>query len=265
MSVKAGDVFWKCVNRARDLMARTAQPFAPQPPRRIPPGLLDAYTLNGRIPVKYRYFNNCYPQVLPRVYYPGRIDEFLKRVARRENFYYQQTSEWLYRALEKYSIRGQTVAVMGSALPACESFCLFFGGIPTSVEYNKVISRDPRIRAMTVAEYEKAPFAFDAAFSISSFEHDGLGRYGDPLDPDGDLKAMEKMKRTVRSGGLFFLAVPVGKDMLVWNAHRIYGRIRLPLLLRGWELVETFGLEDSDYQRDEERHVQPVLVLRSSA
>ncbi len=31
---------------------------------------------------------------------------------------------------------------------------------------------------------------FDMALSISSFDHDGLGRYGDPLDPVGDLKAM---------------------------------------------------------------------------
>ncbi len=26
-------------------------------------------------------------------------------------------------------------------------------------------------------------------------EHVGLGRYGDPLDPDGDLKAIAELKR----------------------------------------------------------------------
>ena len=29
---------------------------------------------------------------------------------------------------------------------------------------------------MTIAEYDENPMQFDAAISISSFEHDGLGR-----------------------------------------------------------------------------------------
>ncbi len=39
--------------------------------------------------------------------------------------------------------------------------------------------------------------SFDAAFSMSSFDHDGLGRYGDPLGPDSDLLAMDTVKRLV--------------------------------------------------------------------
>ena len=40
------------------------------------------------------------------------------------------------------------------------------------------------------------------------------------------------------------MSVPVGKDILVWNAHRVYGRLRLPLLLEGWETVHTFGFSE---------------------
>jgi len=29
-------------------------------------------------------------------------------------------------------------------------------------------------------------YLFDMVFSFSSIEHDGLGRYGDPLNPNGD-------------------------------------------------------------------------------
>jgi hypothetical protein len=37
---------------------------------------------------------------------------------------------------------------------------------------------------MTIEELEHARPRFDIGFQISSFEDDGLGLYGDPLDPD---------------------------------------------------------------------------------
>jgi len=54
-------------------------------------------------------------------------------------------------------------------------------------------------------------------------EHVGLGRYGDPLDPDGDLKAIAELKRVLALGGDLLFVVPVGKPARVmYNAHRIY-------------------------------------------
>lgn len=41
----------------------------------------------------------------------------------------------------------------------------------------------------------------DFAWSFSSWEHDGLGRYGDPLDPWGDIKAMQRASCYVKPGG----------------------------------------------------------------
>lgn len=40
----------------------------------------------------------------------------------------------------------------------------------------------------------------DFAFSFSSWEHDGLGRYGDPIDPWGDVKAMQRASCYVKPG-----------------------------------------------------------------
>ena len=45
---------------------------------------------------------------------------------------------------------------------------------------------------------------------VHSFDHDGLGRYGDPLNPAGDLVAMETVKRVLKDEGLLFLTVPIG-------------------------------------------------------
>jgi len=53
-------------------------------------------------------------------------------------------------------------------------------------------------------------------------EHIGLGRYGDPLDPEGDLKAIKELKRVLAVNGSLLFVVPVGKPKIMFNAHRIY-------------------------------------------
>lgn len=53
-------------------------------------------------------------------------------------------------------------------------------------------------------------------------EHVGLGRYGDPLDPKGDIKAMNELKRVIAKGGYLLFVVPMGKPNIEYNSHRIY-------------------------------------------
>ena len=53
-------------------------------------------------------------------------------------------------------------------------------------------------------------------------EHIGLGRYGDPLDCNGDLKAISELKRVLAKGGNLLFVVPIGKPKVMFNAHRIY-------------------------------------------
>ena len=116
---------------------------------------------------------------------------------------------------------------------------------------------------------------------------------GDPIDPDADIAAMRNLKNSIIPGGLLYLAVPVGEDTILWNQGRIYGKLRLPRLLEGWDLVGTFhggGITDeksasveisasdlsnfaldslwptllrkSRESADKEEEYQPILVLR---
>jgi SAM-dependent methyltransferase len=68
-------------------------------------------------------------------------------------------------------------------------------------------------------------FASDSIASLSCMhviEHIGLGRYGDPLDPEGDLKAAVELQRVLAPGGELLMATPVGRSRVCFNAHRIY-------------------------------------------
>ncbi|MCE5285689.1 MAG: DUF268 domain-containing protein [Pelosinus sp.] len=71
----------------------------------------------------------------------------------------------------------------------------------------------------------KLPFADQSVPSLSCMhviEHIGLGRYGDPLDYNGDLRAIAELKRVVSKGGSLLLVVPIGQPRICFNAHRIY-------------------------------------------
>lgn len=80
---------------------------------------------------------------------------------------------------------------------------------------------------------------FDLVVACSSIEHFGLsGRYGSSEDPSGDLKAAQKILRHLVPRGLFFLTIPVGRDATHNPWHRVYGKVRLPQLLQGFEVVQ---------------------------
>ena len=59
--------------------------------------------------------------------------------------------------------------------------------------------------------------------SLCAPEHFGLGRYGDPIDPEACFAAMRSMQRVLAPGGRLYIAVPVGdRSGVAFNAHRIF-------------------------------------------
>jgi hypothetical protein len=232
------------------------------PPRHIPSHLLNAFTMGGVASIESNYLDATYPNNWPLIYTDNEIDYYLKRIDQRKWFIYGMLDVWMWEAIAKYPIDGLSVVNMGSLTPWYESNCLYHGASSTTIDYNKIITLSDRIKTMTVADWDRDQPRFDVAWSISSFEHDGLGMYGDQLDPDGDFKAMQKMKRIVKPRGLMFLAVPVGKDKILYNLCRIYGEVRLKLMFEGWELLDTFGFHPSNLTGP--GHLQPLFILRNT-
>lgn len=70
------------------------------------------------------------------------------------------------------------------------------------------------------------PFENASVSSLSCMhvvEHIGLERYGDPFDPQGDVKAMRELERVLAPGGDLLFVVPIGDEARIqYNAHRIY-------------------------------------------
>lgn len=236
-----------------------------KPIREIPPELHDAFTEGGSIKVNTWYIDGTYSCDDPISWSAEEIADFCNKISARKSYYYGKTDQYLYRALDQHPIEGKTVAIIGSVTPWYECVALTYGGKPTTIEYNTIDCDDSRFEIFTVDEFNANRKTFDVIISISSIEHDGLGRYGDPLNPYGDYEAMQKCKDMLNPDGLLFLAVPVAEDSITFNAHRTYGEIRLPKLLSGWEVVDSYGFNEKNFSYNSERFFwhQPVFVLKS--
>jgi SAM-dependent methyltransferase len=113
------------------------------------------------------------------------------------------------------------------------------------------------------ADLLKLPFADASVASISCMhvvEHVGLGRYGDPLDAEGDLAAMNELKRVVAPGGDLLFVVPVGRPRVVFNAHRIYGPGHVLDAFAGMKLEEFALIPDGRFGRGLVIDPKPAFV-----
>jgi SAM-dependent methyltransferase len=98
-------------------------------------------------------------------------------------------------------------------------------------------------------DLNKLHFKSNSVESISclhTIEHIGLGRYGDSIDYDGDLKAMAELKRVVQPGGSLLFVAPVGKPKIVYNAHRIYSYEQICSYFEGFTLREFSLVPDKE-------------------
>jgi SAM-dependent methyltransferase len=267
-------------NREKILPAPSNYAEEAPPPNTIPRDLYEEYTMNNAIPVRYFYVNES-KQLLARSAEEcggtSRQTSFEKYQStiqdlERKNFhYYGGEINSFYDAFQSYSLVGKSVLIWGLAGCNCDAIALWQGASRVVVvDYNPLICDHPLVTALSHDQLHARAERFDAAFSYSSFEHDGLGRYGDPLNPNGDLEAMRNASQFLKGDGLLFFSVPLGHDCLLWNAFRIYGEKRLPLLLRDWNLRDAYyhpNLEkyrvhpDDMFSQSLGIHSQPLLVL----
>lgn len=113
---------------------------------------------------------------------------------------------------------------------------------------------DYRPRIITLNDFScehvditQLPFNNNSIKSLSSMhvvEHIGLGRYGDSLDVDGDLKAIEELKRVVSINGYLIFVVPIGKAKIMFNAHRIYSYDQIISYFKNFKLIEFTLIPD---------------------
>ncbi|CAF3978157.1 unnamed protein product [Rotaria sordida] len=247
-------------------------PLTRQHIKQIPDDLLSNFTLNYTIPVALDSQGFRTGDSWPVNWTVGLIENYRKQVRAREAFGSYQNTD-IYPALDKYAslaITNKKCAVIGSENPWIEAALLEYNASNvTTMEYATIYSSIPRLFTITPMDFARQQQnnkgrkeLFDSVWSYSSIEHDGLGRYQDPLNPYGDFQTMMKITCILKPGGFLFLGIPLNiQDFLQYNLHRVYGPIRLPLLYRNFHVVEMLGMGMARVRGD--AVVQHFVVLQN--
>ena len=204
------------------------------------------YTLNGAIPIKEWYLDQTYfgKKAMVANWPKSLIEEQIGQARQgvlKGTYKVSETNALREGLQHAPGIKNGRVLVIGSEQPWVESCVLEAGAAHVvTLEYGSIESGHPQLTTMIPSEF-KAAFRdgslglFDAVVTFSSIEHSGLGRYGDRLNPWGDVLTIAQAWCVCKSGGSLTLGTMTGNDMLFWNAHRSYGPARWPYLTTNWK------------------------------
>ncbi len=164
----------------------------------------------------------------------------MRNPPRLRGTYRQGATLMVREKLRKLNVTGKSVLIIGSERPWLEALCLGLGAAQiTTLEYGRINSTHPKVKTLTPSEFREkykngTLGVFDAVVSHSSLEHSGLGRYGDALNPWGDILALARAWCVTKPGGGLYLGLPTGQDDIWFNIHRMYGKVRWPLITVNW-------------------------------
>jgi len=188
-----------------------------------------------------------------------------------------QKQHWIIIALlqlqEEYnlSLENKNVLIIGSTEPWLESICIVLGASNiTTIDYNNLTYHHERIKTFSKYDFDmfyndSGPYinSYDFVICLRSFDHSGLGRYGDIIDYNADINSINKAKMMLKENGIIIFTVPIGSDLIIWNLQRRYGSIRLPKLLgNGFIELQRLGWKDEllDASNDYRKTYEPVFI-----
>ncbi|VDN52730.1 unnamed protein product [Dracunculus medinensis] len=213
-------------------------------PTNISENLHNIYTMNG-----YAKFSEGYstdddsPVIL--TWRKEDIDKYQSEDF-EQTLLYGDMQEALYNAIWSYKMDGMEGLVIGSIVPWVEANCLKHGARKivasgfhrVNVDYPELsFSSQQELASQSISN----PQSFDFIIMLSGIASSGLSR--DNHEMNGDLMEMLRLQCLLKNEGLIFIAIPVGKDQIIYNSHRIYGPLRFSMLSEGLQLLSVFSRE----------------------
>lgn len=124
----------------------------------------------------------------------------------------------------------------------------FYDYRPADIQLSQFVSGAQDLKKLTFEDE-----SLESLSCMHTVEHIGLGRYGDELDPQGDLKSISELKRVLKKGGNLLFVTPVGKPRIEFNGQRIYSFEQIadyfhPLQLQEFSIIPDKGglIENAD-------------------
>lgn len=174
--------------------------------------------------------------------YPCLYDRFEQAGGVPKHYFYQDV--WAARKVAKsrvdvhYDIGSRLDGFIAHCLSFCSVVMLDVRPLTINIDGLKFIQTNC-MKMENISTCEIASLS-----SLHAIEHFGLGRYGDPIDINGHIKAIDELKRVIAVGGDLYFSVPIGKERLEFDAHRIFNPNTIIALFTGLELIEFSVVDD---------------------
>jgi FkbM family methyltransferase len=155
-----------------------------------------------------------------------------------KSYYYQDT--WASRKI--FQSRPESVLDIGSTVLYSGIISQF---VPTTfVDIRPIQVNLPGLTVVdgSILELPFEDYSQNFITSLCVMEHIGLGRYGDPIMPDGARRACAEINRVLKPGGEIVVSVPVGVSCIAYNAHRIFSREQFLSYLPGYTVLDEVFL-----------------------
>lgn len=203
--------------------------------------------------LKSRNTEHSLPIALP---FPCVVDRYQDAGTISKHYFYQD----LWAARKIYQNNPEHHVDVGSRIDGFVAHLLTF----RDVEVLDVRPMTSQVSGMSfrqadLMQIESVPEAIcDSVSCLHALEHFGLGRYGDPIDPEGHIKGLKALTKLLKPGGTLLLSVPIGKERVEFNGHRVFSPDTILLLTKS-----EFDLISFSYINDAEKLYENCSVKES--
>ena len=153
----------------------------------------------------------------------------------------------LWAAKKIYNVRPSIHYDIGSRIDGLIAHLLSFGQKVKVIDIRNIQSYIDGLDFVQADATQMENFKDNKIESLSavcSVEHFGLGRYTDEIDPDACFIFLNEISKKIIDGGYFYLTVPIGKERVQFNAHRVFYPSTIVNELRGMKCDEFSVYED---------------------
>jgi hypothetical protein len=177
-------------------------------------------------------------------YYPNFLDRY-EPAGRVPRHYFLQD---IWAAKKVFQSGVDNHYDIGSRLDGFIAHCLAFTKV-TMLDIRPLPYSIQDLRFIECDCTNMAGIASESLMSLSTLhamEHVGLGRYGDPVDPEGYVKAINEIQRVVARGGNLYFTLPIGRQRVEFNSHRVFDPMYIVALFDTLQLVGFSAINDRD-------------------
>jgi SAM-dependent methyltransferase len=105
----------------------------------------------------------------------------------------------------------------------------------TQIDNVRFIQADLMDHSFSMNDYS------DSISCLHALEHFGLGRYGERIDYQGHLLGWDNIYKILKKGGKLYFSVPIGKQRIEFNAHRVFSIAYLLQMIEERYQIDSFS------------------------